>query len=432
MVLLPVEEHDDLKEKSHKYSTLSTLYENPDLEYLNQKAEANSMILVTSEEYEKIKSLPELEAAYEELKAKYEAPDLSYIKSYASTHDLIAIPIQIFNGMKTTIDENSKEIETLKNNAEHPEVDYLKQNANKHSMVVIPSKDHEDLKRRFESPDVEYLKEKATSHSMVVVSSEEHDNLQKQILTPQQEYIVKKANEMNLHVISEEEYEEMAQKSETPSVDVCKKILAANNMIVLSQVEYQTNSAKLTEYKTKLDSNHAKSLSITDDDANTYKTATDDVEVDSRIKTLEERLQNPDKQYIVEKAEMYDLVAIPKDEYRLSSAGEPVNKETITVNASKLGLVVISKKEYSELVKSSEAVPSAALAERILVSNGYVCLTEKEYKDIISKSNSDVGSSGIIGSIAGAGSAASALIGNAIGNSGSHVSSPSSPSFAIT
>ncbi|GMG38901.1 unnamed protein product [[Candida] boidinii] len=113
------------------------------------------MILVTPEEYEKIKSLPELEAAYGELKAKYESPDLSYIKSYASTHDLIAIPIQIFNGMKDTIDENSKEIETLRNHAEHPEVDYLKQNANKHSMVVIPSKDHEDLKRRFESPDVE-------------------------------------------------------------------------------------------------------------------------------------------------------------------------------------------------------------------------------------------------------------------------------------
>ncbi|GME68347.1 unnamed protein product [[Candida] boidinii] len=431
MVLLPVEEHDALKEKSQKYSTLSAAYENPELEYLNQKAEANSMILVTPEEYEKIKSLPELEAAYGELKAKYESPDLSYIKSYASTHDLIAIPIQIFNGMKDTIDENSKEIETLRNHAEHPEVDYLKQNANKHSMVVIPSKDHEDLKRRFESPDVEYLKEKATSHSMVVVSSEEHENLQKQILTPQQEYIVKKANEMNLHVISEEEYEEMVQKSETPSVDVCKKVLAANNMIVLSQVEYQTNSAKLTEYKTKLDSNHAKSLSITDEDVKTYKSTSDDVEVDSRIKALEETILNPGKQYIVEKAEMYDLIAIPKDEYKLSLAREPINKETITANASNFGLVAISSKEYSELVKSSEAVPSVAIAERILVSNGYVCLTEKEYKDILSKSNSGIGSAGVVGSIAGAGSAAGALIGNAIGNAiGNGGSLPSTQSFA--
>ncbi|GMF07408.1 unnamed protein product [[Candida] boidinii] len=215
-----------LTAKTTEFTALHGKYQNPDVEYLHQKATNHKMIVVPTADHHAMKtdllttnteleelsrklklSESSLEAKQKEisekekeilglsgklslkteefgkLHEKYQTPDIDYINQKAINHNMVVIPYSEHATLKSSVTNLNDESKRLQQQLilEEKETERLK------NKLVTKSEEIIGLQQQLENPSVEFVRQKAVSHGYIIMSSHDHSELQKKLVAAETE-----------------------------------------------------------------------------------------------------------------------------------------------------------------------------------------------------------------------------------------------------
>lgn len=361
--ILPKNEIDNL---TNQLITLKSEIENPSMEYIESKCNLNNMIplpidnhkqmdneiiqlkKINEDSISKINDISnELNQKSEEfklIKNKLDNPDIDYIKNKSSVLNLIAIDNQHHKEMESKI--SSLEFDINKFNKQIS--DYKSKDDNQNREITRLTNEKSDIDNNlnklsieFEALNSEYLNSKQLltekeseisklteirNKLQIDITHKETDlqNLKKLYDQPDKDYILSKSTSLSLIAINISEHEEIINKI----TELEKSLLKSNTELTIVKSQLSDKEIKINELLKTSDDQDTKINELERLIENLRQSSS---EFENTISNLELKIAKPDLDYIINKASIHDLVALPTNEHNLMKQShdsiEPISLE---------------------------------------------------------------------------------------------------------
>lgn len=231
-----------------------------------------------------------------------------------------------FQELETSIHEKSKQIDILTKltNEKDNEInklvkeheitisditnDHAVKFGNLQTSMSQSSSELKELKSTYENPSIDYIKSKSVNHNHIVISNEDHNDLKNNIsqstnkIAELQDFSTLQSDEIKS---LKSQLESLKSDYESPSVDYIKSKSEIHNLITLDASKYESLLQRIESLQSKIKESDTHLALLTE--------TLDALKIEKS--NLDEKLSNPDIQYLTEKSTVLHYSLIPESEY---------------------------------------------------------------------------------------------------------------------
>lgn len=436
MKFISVDEFSELKKRS----------ENPEKEFLISSLLAHGYVLVPSEEFEKhledkekakhMKLIPNEQ--YDLWKSSFENPSLDFLQEKAKSIDYVAVPKEKYGDLLKRDYNPPKEhlvakaavlglslievseLEKLTNLAHkdaNPTREDLVHKADSLALVLLEKEELTSLKDSLDSPSLEYLTDKASNLNYTVMAVEEVLKLQKALEEPSIDYLISKAQIQSYLVVPEETLATMKESLDQPSLQFLKEKAILSGHLLIGQkeydsfkevessynepqLEYLSSKAQAQEHELVQNSRLAELLVFEKDYKNpsldylAQKASAQEYCLEMKPRHLElveikQQHQNPSLEYLTEKAKEQNQAVVPEEQLNhleeVSALYDAPTLEYLQNKAATHNHVLIesSEKDRYESIEKQLNEPSIVYLEEKALTHSKVLISDERSKELL-------------------------------------------------
>lgn len=339
------DESSSVKELTEKNSVLQKSIDEPEDDYIRQKASLRGFTVLEVAVYEK--ELADLSQTADSLRSELTSEKEKFGKQSEISKKLIDSLKEKVEGLQSERSELTKNVSELTQQLEHangnlailksqvdnPSHEYLSEKSSKQGLTVLPKLAHVSLLERANKSIHDLAKEEKS----VVLSENDHRELTSKVHEPTLEHLTSKAELHKHKVVPVDEFEELTKKANTP----IEEAATAKGLVVLSKDDHDDIQSRLEE---------------------------------PAFDTLTQHLQT------------HQHVAIPEDEHK-----SLLEKSSRTVEslAEEKGLVLLPQEEHAELIRKAQT-PTLDEVRDAASPHGHVLVDKEEHEALVTKANKSI------------------------------------------
>ncbi|CCH43745.1 Nuclear migration protein NUM1 [Wickerhamomyces ciferrii] len=421
------DEHTSVSSKSKELSTtlasLQSSYDEPDHDYIAQKATSRGFKLLNIDEHDK--QISDYDSTVTSLKsevAKLETSIGDLEKQVSTKTAEISSLSEKSKGLQRSIDDPSTEyinekasgkgfkvlqaveherhLNELNNSIESLKVKLASESSKSEKKSEIANKLITELKEKVDSLEAEHkelVKNNANLQDELERATGELSIMKSQVENPTHEYLSDKSSKQGLSVLPKLAHVSLLEKAGKSVHDLAKE----EDFIVLKQDDHDklkllANEPTLDHLSSKAEIHKHKLVPVKElDDLNKRANTTIEEHADAKgvtlvpnneYKALQEEISNPSLDALHNHLKTRKHVALSED--NLKDLNEKANK-TVEILAKEQNLVLLGKDEHTELLRKVQD-PTVDELKNFAESNNHVLIPLDEHQSLVSKFNKSI------------------------------------------
>ncbi|CAR25123.1 Num1p [Lachancea thermotolerans CBS 6340] len=353
------------------YDTLLQKATEPSVQELNTMATERNRILLTIDEFEKMKK-------------DHDSPPKNYLLSHLETYNLCAISQKDYKSLISAASDDAalgkvielgykvftlEELAKLENEIiDNAKFSDIEQRLRNEAMAIISIADLKELKRPLlEKIDIDTISSYCEQNGLLVLTTVEHDNLKNATTNLTFDELQDLAASSGSKLVPLTDYNELLEKAISPTLSFLEQEARKIGMVLVSKASYDREQKELHHPSLEILINHANEIDKVVVDKNIYET----------LKALSE---SPSTEFLKEKCQEMNYCFLPNSEYLLlSETIQKPSQDYLSSKAAALDKVLVDISELEDM-KRRDCSPSVDDLKAKASTMGMNLLSEADYE----------------------------------------------------
>ncbi|KAM3160934.1 Nuclear migration protein NUM1 [Lachancea thermotolerans] len=353
------------------YDTLLQKATEPSVQELNAMATERNRILLTIDEFEKMKK-------------DHDSPPKNYLLSHLETYNLCAISQKDYKSLISAASDDAalgkvielgykvftlEELAKLENEIiDNAKFSDIEQRLRNEAMAIISIADLKELKRPLlEKIDIDTISSYCEQNGLLVLTTVEHDNSKNATTNLTFDELQDLAASSGSKLVPLTDYNELLEKAISPTLSFLEQEARKIGMVLVSKASYDREQRELHHPSLEILINHANEIDKVVVDKNIYET----------LKALSE---SPSTEFLKEKCQEMNYCFLPNSEYLLlSETIQKPSQDYLSSKAAALDKVLVDISELEDM-KRRDCSPSVDDLKAKASTMGMNLLSKADYE----------------------------------------------------